>query len=703
MAPPRPGNRPVRFGLFEADLRAGQLRKGGVKVRLRGQPFDVLAILLERPGDLVTREELQQRLWSKDTFVDFEHGLNKAVNKVRDALGDNAENPRFIETLPRKGYRFIFPMDLAPPAEIRLVEPAAPPASRRLLYIEIAGISLAVIAALLALTIHFFSGSSTQSLNIVPLTSYPGAELYPSFSPDGNEIAFAWNSGDASAGFDLYRKQIGSENAIRLTHTPGHSLAPAWSPDGRFIAFSRSTPDDAAVYIIPALGGQERKLADISGVSGMLPTISWSPDSKTLAVPGLAAPGTPTEFTTAQIHLIDVQTLAQRTLPSPPGCPTAVFPAFSPAGDWLAVGCPSNELSSVYVESLDGKTFRKLASFQRDLWGLTWTSDGKSVIYSAQNFLWKVPARGGTAEKLVYGQNLLAPAVSRAGNRLAYSQQNGWRNNLTLWRLDFAAPDRPQGPAVKVLSSAEGQEAPRVSPDGKRVVFESARSGNLEIWAANSDGSNLLQLTSFGGPVTGTPRWAPDSRRIVFDSRAGGYIGIYVMDAAGGPSQRLNTGTPDASQPSWSGDGRWIYFVCRAQPGILKVPVAGGAPIQLTKDVAAGLPLESADGKRVFYEVAFSRIKSMSVNGGDERDVSRVISDTWTPTRNGIYLLDDRTSPMSLNLIHPETGRVQKVAEIPGRLGGWGVSPSVSADGRTLIVAVNDEMTGDIMLVEGFR
>ena len=97
----------VRFGAYEVDLRSAELRKSGIKVRLTGQPFQILAILLGQPGELVTREELQKRLWPADTFVDFDRGLNAAINRVREALGDSAENPRFVETLPRRGYRFI--------------------------------------------------------------------------------------------------------------------------------------------------------------------------------------------------------------------------------------------------------------------------------------------------------------------------------------------------------------------------------------------------------------------------------------------------------------------------------------------------------------------------------------------------------------------------------------------------------------------
>lgn len=107
-------SRIVRFGVFELDLAAGELRKSGVKLRLQGQPFQVLAILLERAGDVVSREELQQKLWPSDTFVDFDHSLNTAINKVREALGDSASSPRYIETLARRGYRFVAPVQLGP-------------------------------------------------------------------------------------------------------------------------------------------------------------------------------------------------------------------------------------------------------------------------------------------------------------------------------------------------------------------------------------------------------------------------------------------------------------------------------------------------------------------------------------------------------------------------------------------------------------
>lgn len=127
MAVSQNNSRIARFGVFEVDLTAGELRKNGVKQRLQGQPFQVLAVLLEHPGEVVTREELQQRLWASDTFVDFDHSLNTAINKVREALGDSASNPRFVETLARRGYRFIAPVQPNPQPS---PDPTTPPVTQ---------------------------------------------------------------------------------------------------------------------------------------------------------------------------------------------------------------------------------------------------------------------------------------------------------------------------------------------------------------------------------------------------------------------------------------------------------------------------------------------------------------------------------------------------------------------------------------------
>jgi DNA-binding winged helix-turn-helix (wHTH) protein len=199
----------VRFAAFEVDLRVGELRKNGVKLKLSGQPFQVLAILLEQPGQVVTREELQNRLWP-DTFVGAEHNLNTVINKIREVLGDSAENPRFIETLPRKGYRFIYPiegMQNAPSESGRATKTKAASERHRRM-IAYAAIALAVALLIFATILFLTEPSASPSVSPHPLsrlTFDAGLQLGPTWSPDGHLIAYA---SDRGGKLDIWIQQV---------------------------------------------------------------------------------------------------------------------------------------------------------------------------------------------------------------------------------------------------------------------------------------------------------------------------------------------------------------------------------------------------------------------------------------------------------------------------------------------------------------
>src|SRR4051794_1481629 len=254
-----------QFGVFELNPRTRELRKHGVKLKLQDQPAEILALLLEHAGDVVQREDIKNRLWPENTYVDFDNAINSAVRKLRDALGDSPENPRFVETLARRGYRFIAPVNGPAP-----VQPVRKPGDeerergvpiRKLLWAMLA-VLVFVIGAAIVYKRHF-EQSHTISDALpppVPLTTYPGFQWAPSFSPEGSRVAFAWDQ-PGKRRSNIYVKLIGGSEPVRLTTGNDADFAPAWSPDGRYIAFLRArAPLTTAVMLIPSLGGPEREL-----------------------------------------------------------------------------------------------------------------------------------------------------------------------------------------------------------------------------------------------------------------------------------------------------------------------------------------------------------------------------------------------------------------------------------------------------------
>jgi DNA-binding winged helix-turn-helix (wHTH) protein len=263
---------------------------------LQAPPFQLLALLIENAGEVVTRDEVSHALWRTDTFVDFDHSVAAAVNKIRETLRDSAENPRFVETLPKQGYRFIGKISPAPPVVLAAPEAQA---SVKLTTVRAANartgrkwiLGLAAIAVVVATAILFVWLSrrpvNSQPMTVVPFTSFPGLETAPSFSPEGSRIAFSRDNGTSSragrAGYDLYVKAIGSETVLRLTNHPSDWVSCTWSPDGTQIAFHRLAVDDNGIYVVPALGGPERKLVATHTPYDLAAPLSSSPDGRWIA------------------------------------------------------------------------------------------------------------------------------------------------------------------------------------------------------------------------------------------------------------------------------------------------------------------------------------------------------------------------------------------------------------------------------------
>ena len=463
-----------------------------------------------------------------------------------------------------------------------------------------------------------------EPMRPVPLTSYPGYEAVGSFSPDGNQVAFAWTGGNTES-FDIYVKVVGPGPPLRLTTHPDWDGSPAWSPDGRSIAFLRGQPpagEKMGLYLIPPLGGTERKLAEtrVPFTYTLGTCLAWSPDSTWLAVCDWAedSPGP------LSLFLLAVDSGERRRLTTPPDSTLGdVLPAFSPDGRTLAFSRYGSGLSSdLYLLDLDqdlnpqGEP-RRRTFIEQVMGGHGFTSDGRDIVFAAGSLgaasLWRVPTSGtASPERLPFGEVGIWPIVSRQGNRLAYTVTSP---KVNIYRLNLPVADGPTGTALKFISSSRWDLQPRYSPDGNRIAFGSYRSGASEIWTCDSDGSNPVQLTSLGA-LTGSPRWAPDGKSIGFSSDAEGHFDAYVVDAEGGAPRRL-TSDP-VGNPSWSRNGEWIYFGSdrNGYPQCFKMP-AGGGPAQVVT-AGYGPRMESPDGKW-FYFILRAPATSLSTLCGECR------------------------------------------------------------------------------------
>jgi len=405
---------------------------------------------------------------------------------------------------------------------------------------------------------------------VLPITSYPGTAQWPTFSPDGTQVAFSWN-GETQDNTDIWVTLVDGGAPRRLTTDPAPESHPHWSPDGRWIAFLRH---DAA-YLISPLGGPERKVVD------RISTLNWMPDSQSLVVSRW-----PAGDERQGIFTIAIGSGKLDRLTTPPGQETDQLPAISPDGQNVAFLRYLTHYD-LYVSPVKGSEVRRLTKDGRFIWGLVW-ADNREILFSSTRSggrtLWRMAADGRSEPRLIPGVQgeAMYPAISRAANspaRLAYTR---YTSDYNIWRTEVSIPGngapRILTAPAPVVASTRNEHSPQFSPDGRRMAFESDRSGYREIWVSSSDGSNAVQLTTFQASYTGSPRWSPDGQRIVFESLVSTNGDIYVVSGDGGAPERLTTEPSANGRPSWSQDGRWIYFGSDRSGEVQIWKMPGGAP-----------------------------------------------------------------------------------------------------------------------------
>jgi Tol biopolymer transport system component len=573
------------------------------------------------------------------------------------------------------------------------------------------------------------SPDATEPLSAVPLTTVPGIARYPSLSPDGDRVAFTW-TGATQDNPDVYVQQIGSGDPLRLTSDPGNDFNPVWSPDGRWIAFLRSQSEagHSEVRLVPPLGGPDRKLAEIRVRSGLLvapPYLTWCPDGSCLIATDSPAEGTPDA-----LFVISRETGAKRQL-THPAAPALgdVSPTVSSDGRRLVFRRTAGLFVGELYELALGRSTtavgdaRRLTPATLNAEYPTWLPNDQDILFSARGSLWRLDVAGhGSPARMPYvGEYGIMPAVSRAQSgrpsHLVYVRSLDDEN---IWRLVTPAPGATptSAPAVAIASTRlEGM--PQLSPNARRVTFASDRSGNWEIWVSDQNGANAIALTSMEAVATGYPHWSPDGDHIAFHSNEAGQWDVYIVSVAGEKPRRLTDHPAADDFPSFSRDGKWVYFSSdRAggqQQSIWKVAVTGGDAKQVTTR-AAYAPQESPDGAHIYYVETIDRPSAlwrMPVAGGAaERVLDGVYLANFVVLRSGIYYIDRPAGGMGIHYIDLPSGATrlqyfnfttrQSTTVVPN-LGKVDVPFTVSADGRTILYPRMDASVNDLMVVTNFR
>ena len=526
---------PVKFGAFEVNPQSDELRKDGIRIRLSGQPFQILLMLLERPGELVTRDRLRERLWHDGTLVDFEGGLNAAINKLRRALNDSADKPRYIETVPGRGYRFIGRLETIEPLPDR---PAIvkDPRRRRWLWVPLS-IAALTAAFLLGWRLHN-SPDSAADWKLTQFTSDAGISETPALSPDGKFMAYSSDRGGGGQR-DLYIKQTSGGQPIRLTFDGAGNTSPNFSPDGSRIVF-RSERDRGGVYVIPSFGGEARLLAN----EGRHPR--FSPDGSQVAywigAPGVAqlVPGS------GAVWVVPVVGGEPRRIG--PEFTGARFPLWSPDGKYLLV--------AAYTAST---AYEKGAAD----WWLAPVGEGKPIRTGAYQALTRAGLDPSDLDvKEAAGYRLPQPGCwLTRGDRVVFSIASG--DTVNIWQTIISPLGKITGGFQRLTTGAGNEVDPSCTSAGA-VAFTNLEM-RRDVWLRPFDlvrgkSNGALEHITDGPALHDHASLSADGRFVAFASNQSGHMNIWLRDVAAGSERQLADSPFTQRYPEISGSGDRVAF-----------------------------------------------------------------------------------------------------------------------------------------------
>jgi len=679
----------LRFGLYEVDLLQGVLSRQGVRLKIQEQPFRILALLLQRPGEIVTREELQQSLWPEGTHVNFDGSLNAALKKLRAAIHDDAENPRFIETVPRQGYRFLAPVhsinssanSLSPSTsvspgsseesfEVRMrLNPEFSPeraaelsrerkmAERAARWIDFSLLSCAIAFGSWLLFFIVYPVPRPSVQRMTRITNAGGIDEWGGIVSDGTRIFFLERDGGH---WNLMQTSVEGGNAEKMAAPFENTRIFALSPDhSQFLIgqFNRRD-DEMPLWLWPVQGGEPRRMGEAVGHDP-----AWSPDgSQIIYVRGRS------------LYTIHPDGTQLRELAHGPGLPH--FPAWSPDGETIRFNMDKREdgTQAVWEMAADGSGLHPILAGGRPLVsqsGGEWTADGRYFLFSGcENYdcnLWGIREAWNWFRRshrdpvqLTHGPDSLHVHVpTQTGSRVfAFS----FRSNRELQKIE------PRSHHAEPLILNANAEVASVSPDGHLALYIDRPDGSL--WRSSVDGAQRLRLTT-PPLVASAPHWSRDGKQILFTGVRPGFLRqIYFLSADGGALRAVLPESREASDADWSPDGTQIVVSMREQKtqpkfGLYLFKSSTGEWTVLPESRGLVAPRWSPDGwhiaaldetnhRLLLYDFLTERWSDLAEGG-------LLGAPYWTSGSTAIYFQDQLDSEQAVYRVKIANRQVEKV------------------------------------------
>jgi Tol biopolymer transport system component len=662
-------------------------------------------------GHRLKESVLAHELYGKGT--QFDAGNDPVVRvdarRLRDKLREFYEgrSDPVVISLPKGSYMPVFEARSATLSAL----PQRPPVTRRTRARMVFGaIALVMVVGSAAIAWRAQHRPADPPVELLPLASYPGPEGPPALSPDGKLVAFAAPDHDSDP-TDIYVKAVGSEALQRLTQTPDWESSPAWSPDGHTIAFVR---DGLGVFTVSQLGGAQRQVS-ASGTH-----VAWAGDSKSVLVRDREGDAGP-----FGIYQVFLDTLERRRLTQAPiGAGDWRFEV-SPDGSTLAfIRYEREGIADLYVMPMLGGEPRRLSNWNAALTGLSWTPDGREIVYSVDGptaaRLWRIHSNGAAPERGSPIADIPASADNPSISRPMPGQSARLAFQTITRDIDLRLMDLEAHPVNEVIeshafsSSTRIEASARFSPDSRQIAFVSFRSGSPEIWLAEHDGGKPQQITSLNAAEVVVGGWSSDGARIVFDATVAGNSDVYVVGSDGGRVRRLTSEPSIEGLSSWSADD-WIYFSSTragTTPDVWRIAPGGGATERMTRN-GGFQPQPSSDGLYLYYLDRYpqrsaiqttARLMRLRLAGGqEERVLESVQPFGWSVMDTGIVFVTRERDFDAMDVYGFADQRVARLGRLGFRVPSAFNHLTVSRDGRWALATQRVRFDSDLMMLDNFR